>query len=242
MQYVTGDADDPLDQGLPFGVGHHLVRAENICGPGLMAIARSGDRGGAAGGKERCAGGFGILQQAGLIDLQLDNGMRLGVRGGLEGSFSAVQRIEGDGAVRELEFAEYLLRVRNIVGLLVDIDVRQDQAGFGVERMQQLGCFAVGEIVEASPEHLAIKRDGALRSADRTIQETGGMAAEGLLNRLGIKPLEDLANAGMGRHTLPARTEGSVQSAAVYRDEGFDGTIGIATGHHGKDREQQNVG
>jgi hypothetical protein len=32
------------------------------------------------------AGGFGILQQGGLIVLQLDNGMRLGLRGGLEGS------------------------------------------------------------------------------------------------------------------------------------------------------------
>ena len=87
MQDVTGDANDPLDQGLPFGVGHHPVRAENICGPGFMAIARGGDRGVAAGGKEGCAGGFGILQQGGLIVLQLDNDMRLGLRGGLEGFF-----------------------------------------------------------------------------------------------------------------------------------------------------------
>ena len=70
--------------------------------------------------------------------------------------------------MRDLEFAEQLLRGGDLVGLLVDIDMRQDQAGFGVERMQQLGCFAVGEIVEASSEHLAIKRDGALRSTDRT--------------------------------------------------------------------------
>jgi hypothetical protein len=73
-----------------------------------------------------------------------------------------MQRIEGDGAVRGLEFTEQLLHGGDLVGLLVDIDMRQDQAGFRVERMQQLGCFAVGEIVEASPEHLAIKRDGAL--------------------------------------------------------------------------------
>src|SRR5271156_818081 len=139
-----------------------------------------------------------------------------------------MQRIEGDGAVRDLEFAEQLLRGRDLVGLLVNIDMRQHQAGFGVERMQQLGCSAVGEIVEASPEHLAIKRDGALRRAERTVQQTGGMAAEGLLNGLRIKPLEDVANGGMGRRTLPVQTEGSVQSAAVYRDEGFDGTIGIA--------------
>jgi hypothetical protein len=88
-----------------------------------------------------------------------------------------MQRIEGDGAVGDLEFAEQLLRGGDLVGLLVDVDMRQDHAGFGVERVQQSGCIAVGEIVEASPEHLAIKRDGALRSAERTVQQTGGMAA-----------------------------------------------------------------
>ena len=112
-----------------------------------------------------------------------------------------MQRIECDGAVRDLEFAEQLLRGGDLVGLLVDIDMRQNQAGFAVERMQQLGCFAVGEIVEASPEHLAIKRDGALRSAERTVQQTGGMAAEDLLDGLRIKPLEDVANGGMVRRT-----------------------------------------
>ena len=154
----------------------------------------------------------------------------------------AVQRIEGDGAVRDMEFAEQFLRGGDFVGLLVDIDMRQDQAGFGVERVQQLGCFAVGEIVEASPEHLAIERDGALRSADRSVQKTGGMAAESLLDGLWIKPLEDVANGGMGRRALSAQTEGGVQSATVHRDEGLDGAIGIAAGDHGEDREQHNVG
>jgi hypothetical protein len=153
-----------------------------------------------------------------------------------------MQRIEGDGAVRDLEFAEQLLRGGDLVGLLIDIDMRQHQAGFGVERVQQLGCFAVGEIVEASPEHLAIERDGALRSAGHTVQKAGGMAAEGLLDGLRIKPLKDVANGGMGRRAFPAQTEGRVQSAAVYLDEGLDGAIGITTGDHGKDREQQNVG
>jgi hypothetical protein len=111
----------------------------------------------------------------------------------------AVQDMKGDGAVRGLQFAEQLLCGGDFVVLLVDIDMRQDQVGFGVKRVQQLGCFAVGEIVEASPEHLAIERDGALRSADRTVQKTGGMAAESLLEGLRIKPLEDVANRGMRR-------------------------------------------
>jgi len=59
-----------------------------------------------------------------------------------------MQRIEGDDAVRDMEFAKQLLRGGNLVGLLVDIDMRQDEAGFGVERAQQLGCLAVRETVE----------------------------------------------------------------------------------------------
>jgi hypothetical protein len=49
-----------------------------------------------------------------------------------------MQRIEGDGAVRDLEFAEQLRRGEDLVGLLVDIDMHEDQADFGVERMHRL--------------------------------------------------------------------------------------------------------
>src|SRR5208282_2043240 len=87
MQDIAGDADDTLDQGLPFGVGHRAGRAEYVNRPGLMAIARGGDRGVAAGGVLRGADDFGILHQSGLIVLQLDNRLRLGLRGSLEGFF-----------------------------------------------------------------------------------------------------------------------------------------------------------
>lgn len=100
-----------------------------------------------------------------------------------------MQRIEGDGAVRHIEFTQQLLRGGDLVGLLVDIDVRQDQAGVGVERVQHLGSFAVAEIVEAPPEHLAIKRDGASRGARRIIEEPCGMAAEYVLDGARITPL-----------------------------------------------------
>ena len=73
-----------------------------------MAIARGGDRGVAAGGRRDAQGGFGILQQGGLIVLQLDNGMRL-LQAGLEGFFWQCSASKRDGAVRDLEFAKQLL-------------------------------------------------------------------------------------------------------------------------------------
>src|SRR5665213_987852 len=72
MQDITGDADDTLDQGLPFGVGNCAGRAEYVNGPDLTPITCFGDRGIAAGW---------------LLVLQLDNRMRLGLRGNLEGFF-----------------------------------------------------------------------------------------------------------------------------------------------------------
>ena len=47
-----------------------------------------------------------------------------------------VQRIEGDSAVRNMEFAKQLLRGGNLIGLLIDVDMRQDQAEFGVPRVK----------------------------------------------------------------------------------------------------------
>ena len=51
----------------------------------------------------------------------------------------AVQRIEGDGAVRNMELAKQLLCGGDLVGLFVDVDMRQDQAEFGVPRVKPKG-------------------------------------------------------------------------------------------------------
>jgi hypothetical protein len=123
-----------------------------------------------------------------------------------------VQRIKGDRAVRNMELAKQLLYGGNLVGLLIDVDMRQDQVKFGVERVQQLGSFAVSEIVETSPERLSIKRNSASRSAARTVKKARGMAAEYLLDALRIKTLKDVADGGVGWCTLPVQTEGGVQS------------------------------
>ena len=87
MRDITGDADDTLDQVLPFGVGNRAGRAEYVNGPGLTSITCFGVGSGAAGWMLCCAGSFGILHQGGLVVLQLDDRLRLGLRGNLEGFF-----------------------------------------------------------------------------------------------------------------------------------------------------------
>jgi hypothetical protein len=153
-----------------------------------------------------------------------------------------VDGIERDGAVSNQEFFEQLLCRGDFVGLLVDLDVRQDQAGFDIESVQHLGCLAVGEVVEASPQRLAVECDGSMRRVAGTFLQGGGMTAEYLFDRGGIEALKDIANGGMGRGTLPVQAAGGVQPAAMHRDEGLDGAEGIASGDHGEDREQQDIG
>ena len=155
--------------------------------------------------------------------------------------FLAVHSIERDDAVGELKFAEQLLGCGNFVGLVRDIDMGQDQAGFGVECVQHLGCLAVIEVVEASPECLAIDRDDTSRWIGCGAPQASRVLTEDLLDRLRIEALKDISNRGMGRGTPPVQTEGGIQTTAMHLDEGHDGTIGIAAGDDGKDREQQHM-
>ena len=156
--------------------------------------------------------------------------------------FLTVHGVERDDAVSDLEFAEQLLCGGDFIGLFLDIDMSQDQAGLDVECVQQLGCLAVVEVVEASPECLPVQRDAAPRLVVCSIAQASGVTTEHLLDSLWIEALEDITNSSVSRRTLPAQTEGGVQPAAMHLDKGLDRAEGIATGDHGEDGEQQYVG
>ena len=74
--------------------------------------------------------------------------------------FLAMHGIKGNDAVRDIEFAEQLLRGGDFVGLFLDIDVCQDETGFDVEGVQHLG----------QPTH----------SVSHLIQRNSGNAGEGV--------------------------------------------------------------
>ena len=149
--------------------------------------------------------------------------------------------VRGNDAVRDIKFAEQLLRSGDFVGLFLNIDVCQDETGLDVEGVQHLGRLAIGEIVEAWSEFIAVDRDDASRRIGNGAAQTSGVLAENLLDRLGFKALEDISNRGMGWGTPPVQTEGGVQSAAVHFDEGHDGAVGITAGDDSNDREQQDM-
>jgi hypothetical protein len=153
-----------------------------------------------------------------------------------------VDGIEGDDTAGQVEFAEQPLCGGDFGGLLVTLHRCQHQAGIHSEGMQHLGRLAVGDIVEASPQRLAIKREAAVRRLAGSFPQAGGVTAEHLLDRSRVEALKDVADGGMGRGPLPMQAEGGVQPAAMHPYEGLDGAEGIAAGDHGKDGKQQDIG
>ena len=145
-----------------------------------------------------------------------------------------MQSIKGDDTVGDVEFADQLLRGGDLVGLFLNIDMRQDNAGLSIECVQQLGRLAITEIVETTPQRLAVERDGASCWMGRLGRQSGGVAAEDLLNSLWIEALEDVANGGMSGRAFPVQPKGGVQLAAVDLDERLDGSKGVSAGHDGK--------
>ena len=150
--------------------------------------------------------------------------------------------IEGDDdALLDAEFGQKRLRRRDFVGFLGDVDMGEDEGGFGGEGAQDLGGGAVVEIVEAAAQHLAVERDAAPSGRTARRLKPRGMAAEYRLDRSRIEPLEDITDRRVGRRPFPAEPERGVQPAAMDIDEGGDAAIRVAARHHGKDREQQDV-
>jgi hypothetical protein len=137
--------------------------------------------------------------------------------------------------MRDVEFVQQLLDRRYLVGLLADLEMRQQQVGTGVECVQHLRRFAVGEVIEAALEGLAIKGEDAQPGLGAPGLQAGSMPAEHMFDRSWIKALENVADGGMSWRTFPVQTKSRVQVGAVDTDERYDTPKRICPGHHGKD-------
>ena len=116
-----------------------------------------------------------------------------------------MDRIERDeGAARDAEFREQRLCGGDFVGFLGDVDMGEDEGGFGGEGAQDLGGGAVVEIVEAAAQHLAVERDAAPSGRTARRLKPRGMAAEYRLDRSRIEPLEDITDRRVGRRPFPS--------------------------------------
>ena len=110
--------------------------------------------------------------QARLVFFELND--QIGVyRRRLE-SFFAAHGVERDDAVCKSDFLKKLLRRRNLVGFLVDFDMRQHKRAIGGEGAQELPRLKVVEGVEGFLERVAVERQSANAGNGLVIVEIRG--------------------------------------------------------------------
>ena len=94
--------------------------------------------------------------------------------------------------MRDAGFAQQFLGGGYLVGFSGSAGVRQQQIGASIECMKQLRGLAIIEVIEAAPQGFSVQRDGALAAASGL--QAGRVAAEDLLDRLGVETLKNVAH------------------------------------------------
>jgi len=94
--------------------------------------------------------------------------------------------VERDDAVCKIDFLKKILRRRNLVGFLVDFDMRQHKRAVGGEGAQNLPRLGVGEGVEAFLERLAVERQSANAGNGLVIVDISGDLLQLVSERVAI--------------------------------------------------------
>ena len=97
--------------------------------------------------------------------------------------------VERDDAVCKIDFRKKLLCRRNLVGFLVDFDMRQHERCVGGESAQNLPRFGVVEGVETVLERLAVERQSANSGNRLVIVEIAGVVAKSRFDVAGFQPV-----------------------------------------------------
>ena len=118
----------------------------------------------------------------------------------------------------------------------LNFEMRQQQVGTRVECVQQLRRFAVGEVIKAALEGLAIKGEDALPGLGATGLQAGSMPAEHMFDRSWIKALENVRGwryelahvSSADQKPRSGGRGGHRMNVTIPRNE-------FAPGHHGQD-------
>ena len=149
--------------------------------------------------------------------------------------------IDGDHRAGQRKRAEQSLDGRDFIGLFVTVEMRQHQSRVRSKGAQYVRSAAVEEVVEASPQGLAIDRHMTLTFAVRRIVQHGGVAAERSFYRSGIELSQDATDCRVGRSFSPLHAERIAQPSEVNIDEAVDRPIRVGTGDDCQDRKQHDV-
>jgi hypothetical protein len=143
-----------------------------------------------------------------------------------------MKRIGGEEHTGETEFGDQRGHSGNFARRRRDLLVCQDQRGVAGERAQHVRGRLIDQMVEATPQRLAVQRDGAPALYADLLVEVMGMAAESGFEIDRIEREEEIAQ-GVDRRSAPeVGTKGGVQALPVNRDEGDDMLVRGRPGEH----------
>ncbi len=156
--------------------------------------------------------------------------------------FLTVHGIGGDDAAGQPEFPDKALDGRDLIGLVVDLDMAQDQRAFDIESAHQVGRLLVDEVIVAAAQGLAVEGDHPAAFQACALPQGLAMQAENPFYIRSIKPLQDIADRGVGRSAAPSQPEALLEPSEMDLDEGMDAAVGVRPRHHRQDRKEQHVG
>ena len=155
--------------------------------------------------------------------------------------FLTVHGIGGEDNTGQSQVPDHLLRGRDLVGLVVDLGMRQDDGRGRPEGRQRLGCLAVVDVIEAASQRLAVERDNRL-FAHLTLRQQGfRMASERVFKGLGVQRLEHGAQGVHHRRPLQVDPEVVIEVLPTVLQEGDDAAVRPGPAQQGQHREHQQI-
>src|SRR4051812_11922755 len=194
------------------------------------------------GGRDRQS--LNRLQQSLLVVLDLHQDVTADSVGRLEGLHLAVQRIEGVEPILEAQLQDEVLRHRDLVGLLVDVDVREDDAPNRAEQAQDLPHPLVRGGVGAALQRRAV--DGCRLLVNPFAHETicfegRGMDAERSFEALRAKASEQVSQLALADRRLHVAGEVRLQHREMLSDERRHALVAVRPAQVTQNTEQQNL-
>ena len=152
-----------------------------------------------------------------------------------------MHRVQRDDMARDIELFQQFLHRRYLVGLFVDLDMRQHQRRIGGKGAEYLSCLGIVEGVETALEHLAVKRQNTRASGRFATVEVCCVLAKDLLDIRRVQPLQNITDRRVGGWPLPTDLERLVQPSPVRLDERPNAPVRVGSRHNRQNGKQQNM-
>ena len=152
-----------------------------------------------------------------------------------------MHRVERDDMACDIQLFQQFLHRRYLVGLFVNLDMRQHQRRIGGKSAEYLSCLGIVEGVKTAPERLAVKRQKTRASGRFAAVQVCCVFAKDLLDIRRFQPLQNVADRRVSGRPLPTDLERLVQPSPVRLDERPNAPVRVGSRHNRQNGKQQNM-